>query len=405
MKTASLIPIIIVLALACSNPSKKGESEWNPDNPTGINASLPSLYRSGDGIIFLTWVEPGEKEGVSELYLSEKQGNKWTEKELVASGEDWFVNWADFPSVIQLKNRNLAAYYLAKNGKGDYAYGVNLSIKDKTWQAPLIPHDNSETEHGFVSMVPTGNSISMCWLDGRMYVSGESGEMAGQMQLRFAEIESSGNIKNEFLLDDKTCDCCQTTLVKTSKGLLAAYRDRTEEEIRDISVVQFKNGLWTEPVTLFADNWKINGCPVNGPSAASAGDTVIIAWYTAPNNSGQVKVCRSTDGGATFSMPLTVDMDNPIGRVKVCTDGKRFFVAWIGIKGKNASIMCRELNKDYTLSEAIIVAPTSAERSSGFPQMVSTGEGLLFAWTVDGEPSSILIKELSYPNKVENSIE
>ena len=49
-------------------------------------------------------------------------------------------------------------------------------------------------------------------------------------------------------------------------GPVAVYRDRSPEEIRDISVVRLVDGVWTEPAPVHADNWMIEGCPVNGPA-------------------------------------------------------------------------------------------------------------------------------------------
>jgi Neuraminidase (sialidase) len=67
----------------------------------------------------------------------------WAEARTVAQGENWFVNWADFPSVIALRDGSLAAHWLVKSGTGTYAYNVNIArSKDggKTWSKPIVPH-------------------------------------------------------------------------------------------------------------------------------------------------------------------------------------------------------------------------------------------------------------------------
>lgn len=45
---------------------------------------------------------------------------------------------------------------------------------------------------------------------------------------------------------------------------------RSCQEVRDMSVVRFAGGRWTEPRTVARDGWQINGCPVNGPAIAAA---------------------------------------------------------------------------------------------------------------------------------------
>ena len=54
----------------------------------------------------------------------------------------------------------------------------------------------------------------------------------------------------------------------TADGPVVVYRDRSEQEIRDISIVRLHDGKWSQPSSVFEDNWKINGCPVNGLSFA-----------------------------------------------------------------------------------------------------------------------------------------
>jgi hypothetical protein len=43
------------------------------------------------------------------------------------------------------------------------------------------------------------------------------------------------------------------------------------------------------------------------------------------------------------------------------------------------------------------VAEVPGARSSGFPQMRKGGEGLLFAWTVPGEPSRVQTATVELP--------
>ena len=97
----------------------------------------------------------------------------------------------------------------------------------------------------------------------------------------FAKVEDvvnrglvAGVAENEEELDARVCDCCQTAAVATQRGLLVAYRDRGPDEVRDISVVRFESGRWTEPHPLHSDGWKIAGCPVNGPAMDATSDHV-----------------------------------------------------------------------------------------------------------------------------------
>ena len=54
-------------------------------------------------------------------------------------------------------------------------------------------------------------------------------------------------------------------------------------------------GQWTSPKTIFNDQWKIAGCPVNGPRITAYGKQVAVAWFSAPNDVPQVKIIFSNE--------------------------------------------------------------------------------------------------------------
>ena len=77
--------------------------------------------------------------GKATLKFAERTASGWSEPRVVSAGTDWFVNWADVPSVIRLGDGTLAAHWLQKSGPGTYAYDVRLAFsKDqgKTWSPP-----------------------------------------------------------------------------------------------------------------------------------------------------------------------------------------------------------------------------------------------------------------------------
>jgi hypothetical protein len=200
------------------------------------------------------------------------------------------------------------------------------------------------------------------------------------MTLRGAVIGKDGSKSNEWELDNRVCDCCQTTAAITANGPVVIYRDRSDEEIRDMSIVRFVNGQWTEPKTIFPDNWKIAGCPVNGPRVDAIGNNLALAWFSSPDKKGQVNVVFSKDGGANFSSPIRVDEGETIGRVDiVLLNEKTAMVSWM----EGSSIKAAKIHADGTKEPSITIASSSQSRSSGFPQMTKSGNSILFAWTDD----------------------
>ncbi len=386
-KTVFLLSAGLLLAIAgcvdgtlCLNPPQTVES------PSGPGSQTPNLAVGLDGELYLSWVEPEADSHV--LRFATWVEDRWSAPVTVARGDDWFVNWADFPSMAALPDGTLAVHWLARSGDNTYAYDVLVSISDdggENWRDPIRPHDDAtQTEHGFVSLLPTDRGrFELVWLDGR-------NTPEGPMSLRYATLDRSGALGSEALVDARVCDCCSTDAVAGGDGTtLVAYRDRSVSEIRDISVSGTAKSGWTEPLTVHADNWRIEGCPVNGPALAAAGDSVAVAWFSGAENRSVVSVAFSRNGGRTFGRPIRIDQGDPLGRVDVVmlADGTAV-ASWVERVGDGARILLRPVRSRGAL-EAAIVADTSGSRSSGFPRMALHRDAIFLAWTDPGEPGRV----------------
>lgn len=220
------------------------------------------------------------------------------------------------------------------------------------------------------------------------------------MQLGHTGISAEGVPGATELIDTRICDCCQTSAAWTARGPVVVYRDRTRDEIRDISILRLVDGEWTAPAPVHADGWKIEGCPVNGPAVDARGDEVAVAWYTGANDVDRVNVAFSSDGGETFSDPVQVDDGDPIGRVDVVvgSGSGEAIVSWLErIAGEEAEVRLRVIGRNGTKSSTHAVARTSAARSSGFPRMAASGADLILAWTDASEPSRVRVARTSMP--------
>ncbi len=369
--------------------------------PAAPGSAEPCVEAGADGRAYLSWVEPAG-EGRHALRFSVWEGTSWSVPQTAADGSDWFVNWADFPSVTALDDGTLAAHWLRKTGEGSYAYGVKLSFshnEGRTWSEALTPHDDSPTEHGFVSKVALpGGKMAAVWLDGRETGGGNEGH-AGPMTLRAAFVGADGRVEREDRIDARVCDCCQTSAVRLEDGtLVVAYRDRSEDEIRDIAVLRFDGERWSEPVVVHDDRWQISGCPVNGPAIAADGDRVAVAWYTAAGSppAPKVRIAFSRDGGRSFAASIDVNAGRPEGRVDVVflMDGVAL-VTWIDDVEGSAQLLARRVDVNGSAGPHVRIASASAARAGGFPRMASLGSVALVAWTEPGNPSHIRTAVLS----------
>ncbi len=386
----------LALALAASTPSAQEghRAAWSRAierlaTPAGADSGQPQLSVSDRGII-LSWIE---KQGPGAmLKFSERTDSSWSVSREVASGNDWFVNWADVPSVMRLADATLVAHWLQKSGPDTYAYDVRLShSKDegKTWSPSMTPHtDGTKTEHGFASLFQMpGAGLGVIWLDGRA-MKPESSHGAhdaaerGAMSVRFATFDRKWKHTSEVPVHLRVCECCPTTAAVTSDGPIAAFRSRTDQEVRDIYVARFENGQWTEPKAVFNDGWTIAACPVNGPMLSAHGRDVAIAWFTVKDEQGRAFIAFSTDAGRTFGAPIRLDEAGALGRVGVqlMPDGSAV-ASWIELAEQRAQFRIRRVESSGARSDAVTVSGLAGNRASGYPRIAMHGGELVLAWT------------------------
>lgn len=378
----------------CEQNLQQPDYRFTLQNPTDSGSRFPHLYRDDDGVIYMSWLSNID-ESIDVLRYSTFADSMWTVPQTIRIDTDFFVNWADFPSVIGSGGNAIASHWLEDDPRGRLAYNINISFPngdDSPWTDPVRLHrDTTATEHGFVSMVPVDEDrVLAIWLDGRETAGRTDdaySDTSMSMTLRSAEINPEGEIFRPQVIDATVCDCCQTDLVRSGDDYIAVYRGRTADEVRDINVSRYSpsTGNWTAPETLHEDGWQITGCPVNGPAIAADGETVAVAWFTAADDQSAVKLAISQDGGASFDDPILISGPDsqPLGRTDVVIgpDGS-IYTSWLqqGQEG-NAFVVARKLGPDGRLFEGRVVGITSASSSSGFPQMEITGNSLILAWT------------------------
>jgi len=361
--------------------------------PAAPGSAEPNLASGPTGRVYLSWLEPTPESGHA-LRFATLEDTTWTSPRTVASGRGWFVNWADFPSLVVLSDRELGAHWLVKHGRAWEAYDIHLARSldgGATWSAPIVPHrDGREAEHGFVSLLPGGGgSVHAVWLDGRKSAAADSARRMGdssltpEMTLRYALVGADGRLSDEAELDDRICDCCQTSAVLVDGAPVVVYRDRSAEEIRDIYVVRMRQrGSWSAPRPVAEDGWHISACPVNGPAIAAEGRHVAVAWFTAANDRKRVYATFSEDGGTTFGRRIRVDDGSPVGRVDVVAAGDgSALVSWLEETPQAAEVRVRRVTGDSTTGPATTISRSSAARPAGFPRMVRSGDRVVFAWT------------------------
>ncbi len=361
---------------------------------TGLAGAEPSLVRADDGFV-LTW-QARLDDGVAALRFRHLalDGRSLATGE-IARGTGWFLNWADFPSLQVLDNGDWIAHWLQRSGPGRYSYDIRATRsqdRGATWSTPFTLHDDgTQSEHGFVAYAPAADDGAwVAWLDGRQTVgaaglddgSGHAhGHGGAAMSLRMAKVTRSGVIWNAAL-DDRVCDCCQIAATRAAAATLVVYRDRGNDDIRDISLLRHDGQRWLPSQPLFADGWKIAGCPVNGPTIAARGRHAAAAAYSEAGGIPTVRMRRSDDAGRSWSKPVAVVAGGTLGRLHlaVLEDG-RTLLARMDAEGDEV-VLRLSLHGEHgeTLAQREVVR-RKAGQLPGFPRLALDGRGGVLAWS------------------------
>jgi hypothetical protein len=358
-------------------------------SPAPLHSGQPHLSSSQRGVL-LSWIERNGAQAT--LRFAERTASGWSAPQTIASGSDWFVNWADVPSVIRLASGALVGHWLQKSGPGTYAYDVRLAYSTddgRTWSPSFLPHsDGTLTEHGFASLFQMPRAgLGLVWLDGRSMKPGaghgaDHGAAQGSMSVRFATFDGQWKQTSEVPVDLKVCECCPTAAAVTSEGPIAAFRNRTDDEVRDIYVSRFEGGKWTEPKAVHNDGWKINACPVNGPMLSARGRHVALAWFNAKDDHGRSFIAFSRDAGRSFGAPIRLDDTGTLGRVDVeLIDDGTAVASWIEFADQRAQFKVRRVEPSGARSPSITVSSVSGARASGYPRIAAARDEIVFAWT------------------------
>ena len=407
-----LVPLVFAASLvlaACGREtpapaSQAGEATgllpWNLPAPPGSMA--PDLVVGPRGRVALSWlnVESGRRTLLQYAELGVQ--DRWEGPLTIAVGNSFMANAVDTPHIAIADDRALWVQYLQRQPEGGYGLRLTTSRSGgMNWSEPVAVNDDGvAAEHGFAALWPAGNDrIGIAWLDGRD--AGEEDEHehaegdehhderahAGATALRAATFGPDLQRAGETVVDARSCDCCATAVARTTKGVVLAYRDRSDAEIRDIATVAFDGKQWSAPRPVHADGWHMTGCPVNGPSLAANGDDLVVGWYTAANDEPRVQLARSGDGGAHFGEPLVLERGKQVdGRVAVALDANNAWVLWLREEFRGSSLWLARLAPDLSKERERVKVSTLKARggASGYPKLALRNGVAFIVWT-DGD--------------------
>ena len=345
-------------------------------NPSGPGSSQVNWSVTQDGSPLLSWVESDE------LRYAVRKAGQWSAPRTIAAHRNFFHHPAELPEVITLPGGSFLAHWIEApktESEAEFIF-VSASRDGIKWTTPVMAHhDRSDVEHGLASMAANGDKdASIFWLQS---LSGPDKPTS----LMRSVIGIDGNEVKEETLAADVCECCPTTVARTARGLIVAYRAHTKDDIRDIAVTRLESGRWTSPKIVYPDKWQLDACPVNAASVAANGEKVAISWYTASGDKARVELALSMDSGATFSKAAVISTAQAYGYTSIAVDDAGgAYVSWLEHAGDGARVLARHVSADGVAGPVTQVA-AGTRKNLGYPRIVRAGNETWIAWNTDSK--------------------
>lgn len=356
--------------------------------PALTNSQQHHLNRTADGRLILSWVEVAE--GNSTARFAIRDGNHWTEPYTVVSVPG---KLADPPVVLGLTDGTLAAAWMSyvPGSTNRYAAEIYLarsSDDGRSWSAPIKPY-GAEARIYDAQMSLTAlpeSKLALVWTDMRYAKekpvdSGHAGE-THRYQVMATILGAGMNPGVEITLDADVCSCCHSDTAAQGDELLTVYRDHTAGEVRDNAVVRWNAAGDVRVVPFHAEGWVINGCPSNGSAVGWAGTTAAVAWFTAADGIGRVRLAFSNDNGVNFAQPIEVDADALGYPHVVILEDSSALVSWRGRNGPEEELrLARVMPTGEVGYRTTIYKGGFPKWPSKYPDLAMVGGKAYLAWT------------------------
>jgi hypothetical protein len=351
----------------------------------GVNQHHHLAHTSDDKLI-VSWVETkGQKNTVR---FAVYDNATWLPTQTIINTDS---KLAASPVVLGMGDGSLTAAWMqsVKNEKDPYAADIYLAhSKDggQTWTAPLKPYgEQARIYDAQMSLTPLPDArLALVWTDSR-HVNHDEDETSpnktSRYQLMAAVLDKDRQVSKEITLDNDVCSCCSVNTDVANDELMTVYRDHLKGEVRDISAVRWNHDGVIHAAPVHDDHWVINGCPSNGPSVDLSDKQAVVAWFSAGDGKGTLRLGFASNSNA-FKPPIVVD-DHAIGFGKaLLLDDGSAIVTWRSNAGPEEELLVARVTPAGQVTERTTIFRGSFSRwPSNYLGLEKIGNEVYIAWT------------------------
>lgn len=409
-RTFLLIPVAITLAAAAA-------FQFEPEARSVASGRSPKLVARRAHGVLMTWTgKSASGPGTDLFYASSSDlGDTFTEPQRVNSTSGEVSDHGEnSPELLTSPDEStLYAVWNARDPKEPGASHVRFSRSSAmrpSWSPAITVNDDaSAVSHGFqTAAVGPDGTIYAAWLDGRnrgadTHDHASHDMTGGTSDVYLARSTDGGKtFEKNVRVASSICPCCRPSIGFAGNRVLVAWRQVEPGDLRDIFVASSsdRGETWSKPALVARDGWKIKGCPHVGPSMASLGDKLYIAWFSEAAGNPGIYLAASSNGGESFgpkemvstgtedpTHPRLAEGDGRLALVFQARDAKQ-----AGGWGPMA-VWYREIAQDGKLSPLV----RAAERKAGasYPGVALGMSGRIFlGWTETGEagPQAVMLR-------------
>lgn len=254
-----------------------------------------------------------------------------------------------------------------------------------TFSTPQPMLSEAGQRFGTPLLLPSGRVV-VAWLDLRNQRAAKArGQSYKDTGVALAWSDDNGqSFQGKAILSDYSCDCCRMAAAVGPDGhAVFAWRQVFGGSTRDHAAARLNDDGSLGPLRRIAeDGWKIDACPMHGPSLAIGPDGAWHAtWFTgAPGKSG-LYYARSSDQGASFGSPQALgDSANKPTRPQVLAGpGNTVWRAWKEFDGQATSVQLQH-SADGGVHWGPVVQVARTQGASDHPLLVANGDAAYLSW-------------------------